>query len=440
MAALGKPLLLVVLLAVAAVHQVGAFSEETPTDQRILVLLDDFGIKATHSMYFKSLTDRGYDLHFKLADDASLALQKYGAYLYDALIFFAPTFDVLGGSLDVAVILDFIDSGHDVVLAAEGGASDVVRDIATECGVDLEEEENAVVVDHVNHSSLDADHTIVAASDLIQSKAILGPKTIEAPVLFRGLGMSVNPSNELVVKVLTAPPTTFSSSPSAKVAKVPTAHGRNLVLVAALQARNHARVLVSGSLDLFSDKFFLASVEKKTPGAAPTNFEKSGNEQFAVEATKWTLHERGHLRATNVRHHKVDEVAEGAVYRIRDEVEYSLDIQEWDGAKWVPYHADDVQLQFFLMSPYVRKALTSNKKGHFSTTFQIPDVYGVFQFKVDYHRLGYTDLNLAKQIPVRPFKHNEYERFIGAAYPYYSSAFSLLFAFVIFGVVFLYNK
>lgn len=25
-------------------------------------------------------------------------------------------------------------------------------------------------------------------------------------------------------------------------------------------------------------------------------FEKSGNEQFAVEATKWTLHERGHLK------------------------------------------------------------------------------------------------------------------------------------------------
>lgn len=46
---------------------------------------------------------------------------------------------VLGGSLDVAAILEFIDSGHDVVLAAEGGASDVVRDIATECGVDLDE-------------------------------------------------------------------------------------------------------------------------------------------------------------------------------------------------------------------------------------------------------------------------------------------------------------
>jgi oligosaccharyltransferase complex subunit beta len=263
MAVCGKLLCFLALLAVSPFHQVRAFSEEKPTDQRILVLLDDFGIRATHSIYFKSLTDRGYELDFKLADDASLALQKYGDYLYDALIFFAPTFDVLGGSLDVAAILEFIDSGHDVVLAAEGGASDVVRDIATECGVDLDEEENAVVIDHINNADLAADHTVIAASDLIKSKAILGPKRIEAPVLFRGIGMGVNPSNELVVKVLTAPPTTFSSSPSAKQAKVLTASGKNLVLVAVLQARNHARVLISGSLDLFSDKFFRRRLRRK---------------------------------------------------------------------------------------------------------------------------------------------------------------------------------
>jgi hypothetical protein len=71
------------------------------------------------------------------------------------------------------------------------------------------------------------------------------------------------------------------------------------------------------------------------------------------------------VQASNVRHHKVGESEEGAVYRIKDEVEYSLDIQEWDGTKWAPYVADDVQLHFFLMSPYVKKTLTSDKKvGH----------------------------------------------------------------------------
>lgn len=35
-------------------------------------------------------------------------------------------------------------------------------------------------------------------------------------------------------------------------------------------------------------------------------------------------------------------------------------------------------------------------------------------------------LDFELQIPVRPFRHNEYERFIPAAYPYYGAAFSMV--------------
>ena len=44
------------------------------------------------------------------------------------------------------------------------------------------------------------------------------------------------------------------------------------------------------------------------------------------------------------------------------------------------------------------------------------------------------------QIQVRHFKHDEFERFLVAAYPYYTSAFSCMAAFLIFGVVFLYHR
>ena len=37
--------------------------------------------------------------------------------------------------------------------------------------------------------------------------------------------------------------------------------GQNMLLVAALQARNNARVVVSGSLEFFSDAFIMASVQ-----------------------------------------------------------------------------------------------------------------------------------------------------------------------------------
>lgn len=44
-----------------------------------------------------------------------------------------------GGSVDQAAILDFVDSGHDLIIAAEANASDLIREIATECGVDFDE-------------------------------------------------------------------------------------------------------------------------------------------------------------------------------------------------------------------------------------------------------------------------------------------------------------
>ena len=53
---------------------------------------------------------------------------------------------------------------------------------------------------------------------------------------------------------------------------------------------------------------------------------------------------------------------------------------------------------------------------------------------------SHTLLQLQHIVPVRPFKHNEYERFLLAAYPYYASAASTMAAFFVFGFFFLYHK
>lgn len=42
--------------------------------------------------------------------------------------------------------------------------------------------------------------------------------------------------------------------------------------------------------------------------------------------------------------------------------EYSLEIYEWSGTSWKPYIADDVQVQFYMMSPYVLKTLSNDQK------------------------------------------------------------------------------
>ncbi|CAH9079670.1 unnamed protein product [Cuscuta epithymum] len=427
--------LIVSLIAVTC----SSFSPDSHTSPRVLVLLDDFGIKSSHSLYFKALENRGYNLEFKLARDPKIALQRYGQYLYEALILFSPSVDRFGGNVDAAAILNFVDSGRDLILAADVFASDLIREIATECGVDFDEDPAASVIDHKSYavSDTDGDHTLIAASNFIQSEVILGSKTIEVPVLFQGIAHSINPTNGLVLKVLSASPAAYSANPGSKLSNPPTLTGSAISLVSVVQARNNARILIAGSLSMFSNRFLRSGVQK---AGNPTRHDKSGNEQFLTEISKWVFHERGHLKAINVRHHNVGQADEPSMYRISDDTEFSVEIYEWSGTSWEPYVADDVQVQFYMMSPYVLKTLSTNQQGLYHTSFKVPDVYGVFQFKVEYERLGYTSLSLSKQIPVRPFRHNEYERFLTAAFPYYGASFSMMAGFFIFSLVYLYNK
>ena len=434
-----RVLLLLAAAALLAVASLGDASGEGPRGRKLLVLVDDLAVRSSHSAFFGSLQARGLDLEFRLADDPKLSLHRYGQYLYDGLVLFAPSTPRFGGSVDQNAVLEFIDAGHDMILAADHSASDLIRGIATECGVDFDEDPEAMVIDHINYASseVEGDHTLIAGDDLIQSDVILGSKKIEAPVLFRGIAHAANPSNSLVLKVLSASPSAYSANPEAKLASVPSLTGSAISLVSVMQARNNARVLISGSLDLFSNRFLKSGVQK---AGSKMSHDKAGNEQFVTETSKWVFHERGHLKAVNVKHHKVGETNEPSMYRINDDLEYSVEIYEWSGTSWKPYVADDVQIQFFMMSPYVLKNMSTDKTAVYSASFKVPDVYGVFQFKVEYQRLGYTGLSLAKQIPVRPYRHDEYERFITSAFPYYAASFSTMGAFFIFSVAYLYHK
>jgi len=70
----------------------------------------------------------------------------------------------------------------------------------------------------------------------------------------------------------------------------------------------------------------------------------------------------------------------------------------------------------------------------------LPDVYGVYKFVVRYNKLGYGNLLLEEQVSIHPFRHDQFERFIDVAFPYYASAFSMMAGFFVFGIVFLYSR
>jgi len=405
------------------------------------VLLDNLAVKESHSTFFKILTDMGFSLTYKTADDPSIVLKKYGAFLFDHLVLFSPSVEEFGGDVKVEGITEFIDAGGNVLVAGNSLTGDVLRDIASECGFEADEEGNSVI-DHLNFDLAldDGKHTLIAAdsANLIDSEPIVGNKKALGPVLYEGTGLMVDHENPLVLEILTASSTAYSHNPDESITEYPHATGKGTVLVAGLQARNNARVVFSGSIDMFSDKLFSAGVSS----ASGKKAEKSGNQALAVALVRWCFKQSGVLRVKGVNHHLEGEQGppeNPSAYTIKDDAVYSIDIEEYQNGKWVPYNGNDVQMEFVRIDPFVRLTLT-NKNGHFEGKFKIPDVYGVYQFKVDYVRTGLTRLYSTTQFSVRPWRHDQYERFISSAYPYYASAFSMMAGVLMFSVVFLHHS
>ncbi len=208
-------------------------------------------------------------------------------------------------------------------------------------------------------------------------------------------------------------------------------------MISALQARNNARVLFTGSLDFFSNDFFESSVQKSI-GSNNKRFDRSGNEELSTSLTQWVFKEKGVLRVNGVKHHKVGLTQPPNAYTIKENIIYSINIQEVVNGKWQPYQGTDVQLEFIRLDPFVRTTLKNNN-GNFQVQFQIPDVYGIFKFNVQYNRIGYTNLFSSTQVSVRPLQHTEYDRFIPAAFPYYASAFSMMISVFLFSFIQLYH-
>ncbi|CAD1471584.1 unnamed protein product [Heterotrigona itama] len=412
----------------------GAVNAGGPT----LVLLDNLAIKETHSIFFKTLHDSGYTLTFKLADDANLQLSKYGEYLYQHLIIFAPSVEEFGGVLSVETITDFIDGGGNVLVAGSSQSGDALHELASECGFEIDEEGSAVI-DHLNYDVSDNGyHTKIVADsvNLIDAPAIVGNKNV-SPLLYQGTGLIADIENPLILRLLTASSSAYSYNPQTPIRDYPHAVGKNTLLIAALQARNNARVVFSGSLYFFSDEAFTSPIQKAQGGQ---KYEKSGNEAVATMIARWVFKENGVIRVSAVHHHRIGESEPPAAYTIMDDVVYSIDVQKLAGDKWVPYETNDLQLEFVRIDPFIRMTMKPVGNGRYEARFKIPDVYGVYQFKVDYTRIGLTHLYSTTQVSVRPLQHTQYERFIPSAFPYYVSAFSMMGGVFLFSLVFLHYK
>lgn len=413
-----------------------AINCEEVVSAKTLVLVDNFLIKETHSIFFKSLKDRGHAITFKSVEDSSLSLFKYGDLLYDNVVIFAPKVEEFGGQLSKKMLLDFIDEGGNVLIATDDKPGVILREIAVECGVEMDVPGKSVI-DHFNYDKSDPTHALIAVDgeNLIDASVIVGPRNI-SPLLYKGAGLLVNNSNPLVLKLLSAYGTSISSPLYDELEKTPLLLGSEIALIAGVQTRNNARVVFSGSIDFFSNNAFLSGVKK----ANGKESSKSSNAQVSEHLSKWVFKENGVIRVKSVTHHKLNEAEPPMDYTITESAVFEMELEHKVGNQWKPFSASDLQLEFVRIDPFIRTIVPLVGDGKYKVVFKIPDVYGVFKFLVDYKRIGYSSVFSSTQVSVRPLKHTEYERFIGSAYPYYFSAFSMMFGVFIFSLVFLHAE
>jgi oligosaccharyltransferase complex subunit beta len=83
-------------------------------------------------------------------------------------------------------------------------------------------------------------------------------------------------------------------------------------------------------------------------------------------------------------------------------IEYHVNLLEWDkkNKEWIAFNDANAQLEFVMLDPYYRISLIQQeyKKPTYIAKFKTPDKYGIFQFKINYTRKGYSYLDLRTQV------------------------------------------
>ena len=99
--------------------------------------------------------------------------------MYENIIVFAPTVEEFGGSLNAESMMDFVDNGGNLLVTAGSVTGDVLREIASESGFEVDED-GTYVIDHHNFDSVDGGHhtrLVADTENLVKSEVIVGKGT-----------------------------------------------------------------------------------------------------------------------------------------------------------------------------------------------------------------------------------------------------------------------
>ncbi|KAI1392102.1 Dolichyl-diphosphooligosaccharide-protein glycosyltransferase 48kDa subunit [Hypoxylon trugodes] len=443
-----------VLLFAAIVHAISSSGD------RLLVVLEDVAEKDAYSEFLGDLEGRGFQINYETPKSEGLRLFHLGEKSYDHVLFLPTKSKGLGPNLTPQILLDFINANGNILLAlsASQPAPTSIVSLLLELDIHLPPDRQGLVVDHFNYDVLSASekHDVLLLPPPGPLRAdvndFFSPESSSGELIAFPAGMPQTlGSGALLAPILRAPDTSYSYNPKeqAEIVDELFASGAQLSLVSTLQARNSARFTVLGSADLLSDKWFDAKVKK----AGEKKEVATANRDFAKRISAWTFKETGVLRVNWIEHHLNEAGQSNAsnpkIYRIKNDVTYSISLSEYSWDKYIPFtvpESDDLQLEFSMLSPFHRlhlePTISSEDSTTYSVSFKLPDQHGIFNFKVNYKRPFYTNVEEKNTVSVRHFAHDEWPRsfVISGAYPWIAGIASTVVGWIAFCGIWLYSK
>ncbi|KAK2594070.1 oligosaccharyl transferase glycoprotein complex, beta subunit [Conoideocrella luteorostrata] len=443
------------ILSAAIFLFAAAVSAASTAGNRLLVVLDDVAEKDNYKQFFGDLSERGYQITYETPRSEHVKLFHLGERTCDHLVFLPAKVKALGPNLTPNILVDFINAKGNILVALSSTTptSSSLTSLLAEIDIALPAERTGTVVDHFNYDTVSAAETHDVLVLDAPTNVRPGLKNyFEVPGVLsfpHGAGHTLG-SGALLTPVIRAPSTAYSYNPKDQADAVDPeelfAAGKQLALVSVFQARNSARLSIVGSAEMLQDKWLDAKVSR--PEGKKVTPE---NREFAKRLSGWTFQEIGVLRVNKIEHQlKGDNETNPEIYRIKNDVSYSISLSEYSWNSWEPYtvpSSDELQLEFSMLSPFHRlnlKAISvvAGSATVYGTTFTLPDQHGIFNFKVNYKRPFLTYLEEKNTVSVRHIAHDEWPRsyVISGAWPWISGIAATVSGFVGFCAIWMYSK
>lgn len=301
-------------------------------------------------------------------------------------------------------------------------------------------------IDHFEFSKTksSARHDVLelSKSEEFVTKNVVSAPSADKPLLYTGGGAYLG-NNPQIVPILRGSQTSYvyDNSDDSLTLTTPWASGSQSYFAAGFQGLNNARAVWVGGDSILKNEYI--------------DDESIYNAEFAEEVTKWVFQEKSVIKSSFVHHEPADNNTQSfssytsgfSLYKVNQEVRYTIGFQQWVGEEWVPFVTDDIQVEFVMLDPYYRLTLgepievDSELGAIYSITFKIPDQYGIFTFKTNYQRPGLSNVENKNVVTVRHTANDEWPRSweITNSWIYLSSFVIVVFAWGLFVIFYLYT-